>query len=287
MLNDLDLVRKRKINKSFFMLKYGHLRPGSYDITSTRYDQIKNFNFNIKKSSIKQKKFKLTKKKSKIIDKLLKKEGFKNLDSKIFFQYLSSAISLREYSKFIFTKYLSLILEIIAKYGKKHNLNRTELSNLDINTFLNLKKIKKSKNLKLLAQKNQNKFESNKVVKLPLIIQDLSSTRVIPYQVSSPNFITHKKAKGQTLLNPNIKKHKNLNNKIIIIENADPGYDWIFGYQISGLITKYGGINSHMSIRCSELSIPAVIGCGEQIFNDLINKKEIQIDCSLSIIYSV
>ena len=32
-----------------------------------------------------------------------------------------------------------------------------------------------------------------------------------------------------------------------------------------------------MSIRCSELSIPAVIGCGEQIFSDLLNKKEIQI----------
>ena len=138
-----------------------------------------------------------------------------------------------------------------------------------------------------MSKINKINFENNKIVKLPLIIQDISRTRVIPYQVSSPNFITHKKAKGQIVLNPSIKKHKSLNNKIIIIENADPGYDWIFGYQISGLVTKYGGINSHMSIRCSELSIPAVIGCGEQIFNNLINKKEIQIDCSLSIIYSV
>ncbi len=287
MLHDISLVCKRKLRKKTFMEKYGHLRPGSYDITSTRYDQIKNFNFNIKQQNSKKMTFKLSKKQSLNIDKLLKKEGFKDLDSEKFFTYLSSAISSREYSKFIFTKYLSLILEIVAKYGKRNNLTRSELSNLKIDSFVNNKKNEKKKNLKEMSKINKINFENNKIVKLPLIIQDISRTRVIPYQVSSPNFITHKKAKGQIVLNPSIKKHKSLNNKIIIIENADPGYDWIFGYQISGLVTKYGGINSHMSIRCSELSIPAVIGCGEQIFNDLINKKEIQIDCSLSIIYSV
>ena len=45
----------------------------------------------------------------------------------------------------------------------------------------------------------------------------------------------------------------NLKNKIILIENADPGYDWIFSHKIIGLVTKYGGANSHMTIRCSEL----------------------------------
>ena len=47
-----------------------------------------------------------------------------------------------------------------------------------------------------------------------------------------------------------------LTNKIIIIESADPGYDWIFNYNIKGLITKYGGANSHMAIRSAEKSIP-------------------------------
>ena len=63
---------------------------------------------------------------------------------------------------------------------------------------------------------------------------------------------------------------KELDNKIVVIENADPGYDWIFGHKILGLVTKFGGINSHMTIRCSELSIPAVIGCGEQIYTSLL-----------------
>ena len=287
MLIDLSLVENKKMSSKQFMSKYGHLRPGSYDINSLRYDQSKNFNFKVKNLKKTKANFSLSKKQIKKIDKILTKEKFENIDALSFFKYLADAISLREYSKFIFTKYLSKILEIIADYGKRNNLIRRDLSNLNINNFLNKKIYMNIPKLKSLFIKNKKNYELNKIVKLPSLIQDISRTRVIPYQVSSPNFITHKKANGQIILNPEIKSTKNLNKKIILIENADPGYDWIFGHQISGLVTKYGGINSHMAIRCSELSIPAVIGCGEQIFNDLLGKKEIQIDCSLSIIYSV
>ena len=61
-------------------------------------------------------------------------------------------------------------------------------------------------------------------------------------------------------------KKSNLTNKIVLIENADPGYDFIFTKNIKGLITKYGGSNSHMAIRCSELNIPAAIGVGDKNF---------------------
>ena len=64
-----------------------------------------------------------------------------------------------------------------------------------------------------------------------------------------------------------------------MIENADPGFDWIFSHKIKGLITKYGGSNSHMSIRCSEFSIPAAIGCGEKLFNNICRRKKIFLDC--------
>ena len=74
-------------------------------------------------------------------------------------------------------------------------------------------------------------------------------------------------------------KSLNLKNKIVLIENADPGYDWIFTRNPSGLITKYGGVASHMAIRCSELGLPAAIGCGEILFDKLLNSKEIILDC--------
>ena len=75
-----------------------------------------------------------------------------------------------------------------------------------------------------------------------------------------------------------------LSNKIVLIENADPGYDWIFSMNIAGLVTKYGGANSHMAIRCAEFQIPAAIGCGEQRFEVLKNSNKIMLDCSSSLI---
>ena len=72
--------------------------------------------------------------------------------------------------------------------------------------------------------------------------------------------------------------------KVILIENADPGFDWIFSQEIIALITKYGGANSHMAIRCAEFGIPAAIGCGEQRFETLKKARSIMLDCSSRIL---
>ena len=66
--------------------------------------------------------------------------------------------------------------------------------------------------------------------------------------------------------------------KIICIKNADPGFDFIFTKKIKGLITVYGGPNSHMSIRCSELNIPAAIGIGPQMYESIKSNKKIILD---------
>ena len=72
-----------------------------------------------------------------------------------------------------------------------------------------------------------------------------------------------------------------MSKKIVLIENADPGYDWLFNFDIKGLITKFGGANSHMSIRCNELKIPAAIGVGEKIFEDLKINEQLTLNCGL------
>ena len=80
-------------------------------------------------------------------------------------------------------------------------------------------------------------------------------------------------------------KNSGYDNKIVCIENADPGFDFIFTKKIIGLITKFGGANSHMAIRCAEFGIPAAIGVGEEIYNSLKNKKYITLDCLNKKIY--
>jgi phosphoenolpyruvate-protein kinase (PTS system EI component) len=71
---------------------------------------------------------------------------------------------------------------------------------------------------------------------------------------------------------------------VVLIERADPGYDWIFLSPIAGLVTKYGGSNSHMAIRCAELGVPAAIGCGEQVFEQLCNAQSVLLDCAAGVL---
>lgn len=71
-----------------------------------------------------------------------------------------------------------------------------------------------------------------------------------------------------------------LTNKIVCIKSADPGYDYLFSKNIGGLITCYGGANSHMTIRCAELGIPAVIGCGESMFAKYKKANTLTIDAA-------
>ena len=72
---------------------------------------------------------------------------------------------------------------------------------------------------------------------------------------------------------------KSVEDKILLIESADPGFDWIFTKNPAGLITKYGGVASHMAIRCAEIGLPAAIGCGEIIFDRLLSSSKVQLDC--------
>jgi phosphoenolpyruvate-protein kinase (PTS system EI component) len=76
----------------------------------------------------------------------------------------------------------------------------------------------------------------------------------------------------------------NLAGRIVCIENADPGFDWIFARSPAGLVTKFGGANSHMAVRCAELSLPAAIGCGEQLYLRVTAAGRAELDCAESIL---
>jgi len=68
--------------------------------------------------------------------------------------------------------------------------------------------------------------------------------------------------------------------KIVLVRNADPGYDWLFSRNIAGLITAYGGVNSHMAIRAAEFGLPAAIGIGETLFEELMRSPVLSLDCA-------
>ena len=161
--------------------------------------------------------------------------------------------------------------------SKDQKVKTKEIENLTIDQLMNLSNSPKT-TIKNKIQKNIKESELNKMIKLPEIIVEDKNAYVGASVVSIPNFVTERNITGKILFLDN-KIDNNLDNKIILLENADPGFDFIFSFKINGLITKYGGANSHMTIRCNELNIPAAIGCGEAIFEKIKRSEKINLNC--------
>jgi phosphohistidine swiveling domain-containing protein len=262
------------------MKKYGHLRPGTYDVLGIRYDQQDNF-FNSMQFSKPKKKSKI--KFDKKIDIILKNQGL-NFDDINFLNFFQESHAKRETLKFEFSKNLSDAIEFIVKALGKLGFSRDDISNLDINTIFdsleekNIDKIKLKFTKKISTQKKLKQINDNFI--LPPIIFSKENFDFIEYYSSKPNFITNKKITSNIIHIKNLDKlNLNLKNKIVLLQNADPGFDWIFTQNPSGLITEYGGVASHMAIRCAELGLPASIGCGQLIFQKLIDSNKVLLDC--------
>lgn len=268
-----------KLKKDFFLKKYGHLRPGTYDICSFSYDEKPDDYFNWNETiKHENRKFSIGLKELNFLEKLLKSHGL-NHSSLSFLNFIKRSIESRESSKFIFTKSLSEVLKLITSLGKDYGMNRESLAYADINLFLELysmtSDIKEALQLSILRGREKYKRTEN-IVLPPLIVdaQDIDSF-VLPSGV--PNYITSKECVGEVKIS--IKEKKDLTDRIVFIPSADPGYDWLFSHKIRGLITMYGGVNSHMAIRANELQIPAIIGAGEVFYQKWSKSKKILMDC--------
>ena len=288
MIVDIRKLKQSKLSKINFNKKYGHLRPGTYDITSKSYREINTIdlfgNRKVKKIS---KNFKLKKLERKKIDALLEKLNVCFHNAEEIFDYAKSAIKAREKSKFEFTRVIDLIFGRIKILSKKYSISLEKISYLNINQLFDIEKnpdyYEKNKILSLI-NKNRKKHDIFTAIKLPQLIIDANHSIVVPFQVSSPNFITNKTVEGEIKYVKSFETSNNVDGKVVLIESADPGYDWLFTTNFIGLITKYGGVNSHMAIRCSELQVPAAIGCGEQIFENFKKSKKVRMVCSSSIL---
>ena len=268
-----------KLSKQSFLKKYGHLRPGTYEIDVPNYKENYKKYFNNQKKQLDslQKKVNINNK----IYKPLKKIGIYKNPSELI-KFMRESIAQREYSKFIFSKSIDLIFENLIKFGKKYNISRDELSYVKINNILdiyfNLSNYETIKNLKKQIIENKKEYLLNQKIKLPDVIISSKDLFCHEKKFDYINFISDKIITSKTI---RFDKKKILTDYkgIVLIENADPGYDFLFNKNIKGLITKYGGLNSHMAIRCAEMNLPALIGVGERNYNNLMLSKTLKIDC--------
>ena len=276
---DVINLNRNRLTTKIFLKKYGHLRPGTYDITIPRYENNQTIFHKINfQHETKKKKFEFDESK---IKRILKQHKLK-FEKINFIEFVQQTLIQREKLKFEFTKNLSQAIELIAMGSKKLDFSREEISNLSLSDIFKFNKYPPKKFRKYLQKKIFHNYKIKKLssyLSLPPIIFSEDDFEIIQYHTTVPNYITKNVVTEDVVFLNSYRDIPNIDSKIVVIENADPGFDWIFTKNPKGLITKYGGIASHMAIRCGEIDMPAVIGCGEILFEKLKIAKRISIDC--------
>lgn len=291
-MNDVNTVSSN-MNRDFdtmtrkeFLKKYGHLRPGTYDINSMRYDEAPDLYFDWTDEDTKHerqdnmiKKFSLSIDQMHQLKETLDKSGLHN-DILGLMDFIKIVIEEREYGKFIFTRSLSKVIQMIGDLGVKYGLNRENCAYLDIQAVKGLYSSAQDIGKVLMGSVTEGK-EKHKLAKtliLPPVLISADDIWKFYYPDAEPNFITMKRTEGETVVLDDGMTQADITGKIVLIMCADPGYDWIFSHHIRGFVTMYGGANSHMAIRAGEIGIPAVIGVGEKQYEKYRKARSLEID---------
>lgn len=283
-LDDMGSVADGRLSLDDFLTRYGHLRPGTYDILSWRYDEKPDFYLGAldhqgpREIELKGHAFQLPSSRMESITRTLNRAGF-TCDAAHMFDYISTAIAAREQAKFMFTKGISDVLKIIGEWGDTVGITRDALSFLKIDTLLAIDQNRPDlEGLKSEISQNKQTHRLARAIRLPQIIAEPDDIAVVYPARGQATFVTAKSVTAQKrLLHTN--EIIDLDGCIVLIESADPGFDWIFSYDIVGLVTQYGGSNSHMAIRCAEFGLPAAIGCGERTFVEMSKCSVIELNC--------
>jgi glutamine kinase len=277
-----QLARDRSmLDQSTFLARYGHLRPGTYDILSLRYDEAPElyFDWEVKPPvPPPAKPFSLTLPQMREISRLMGAHDL-NPDVVGLFDFLQAGIELRELSKFHFTRNLSDALSLAGEYGEQQGFSRDDMAYCDLNSLkeLHVAAAEPRYVLSRAIEQGKARYRDSVAMALPPLIIKPEDVWAFEWPETAPNFITQK-----TVTAPVVKsvKREELTGTIVCIPNADPGFDWLFSYPIAGLITTWGGANSHMAIRAGEMGLPAVIGAGEVLYRCWAAADRLCLDCA-------
>jgi glutamine kinase len=269
------------LDRDEFLKRYGHLRPGTYDILSPRYDEAPDLYFDWSAPRPPQPvvpRFALSVPQLRQMERLLNEH---RLDHDVLglIDFIKAGIEGREFAKFTFSRSLSNALALIKQLGEEHGISVEDCAFIDIAAIRALYHEAGSVRARLRDSIDEGKRRhalTRSLVLPPLLTasQDVFGFHMPPTQ---PNFITQNcvTAPTSSIADP----PDTLAGTILFLPSADPGFDWIFTRGIAGFVTKFGGVNSHMAIRAVELGVPAVIGAGEALYQRWSSAQVLCLDC--------
>lgn len=270
-----------ELDRTSFLTRYGHLRPGTYDILSPRYDEAPELYFDWNRKPPEQPQptpFSLTLPQMREIVSLLSEHGLEP-DPVGLFNFLQAGVELRELAKFHFTRNLSDALALMTRYGERLGISREEMAYCEVSAFreLYVGAMDPQETLRRSIDQGRARHEETLSLSLPPLIRQPEDVWGFEWPQTLPNFITQRQVTAPVA---DCDNREALRGAIVCIPSADPGFDWLFSHPIVGLITAWGGANSHMAIRAGELGLPAVIGAGEMLFRRWAQASRLYVDCA-------
>ena len=277
-------VLRRGGDPAGFIAAFGHLRPGTFDLESPRYvDRLHQLASNATDAPPHSQRmgFELSIEEYRALQGLLSAYDLQSISPEELIAYVKRAISAREYGKFVLSRSVSDVLEHLAAWGEGLGLTRAAVASLSIEDLEAHGFPKGAEKLNRLIQESEAYHRTACATRLPALIAKTEDIYVAAVQRSLPNLF------GSGVIRGGVREisacddwSMRIEGKIACIESADPGFDWVFGTGAAALITKYGGANSHMAIRCIEMGFPAAIGCGEQLYSRLLEAGSAEINFS-------
>ena len=276
-VNAMAAVANGQQTQSEFLARYGHLRPGTYDILSWRYDERPDLYLgHTFRAGPEQEPFRLGVDQRRAIDLAMTNAGFETSADELL-NYIGAGLAAREEAKFAFSCGISDALAQLSIWGEDNGLSREDISHLSIDEILDGEGARDHLPAQIADGKAAHALA--RALRFPHLIVEPDDLDVVRPLRGQPTFITNKTvtANGIALTRNEV---VDLTGAIVMIGSADPGYDWIFSHNIAGLVTEHGGANSHMAIRCAEFGLPAAIGCGERLFRELTLAQVIELNAA-------
>ncbi|MGW0808998.1 PEP-utilizing enzyme [Nonomuraea sp. NPDC002799] len=286
---DLSQCQQGELPLKAFLARYGHLRPGTYDITVPSYAAAPDLFVEPAPPTPARRSNaappdRLPATTMREIDSLLARTGF-DFTAQILLDFVRDMQIRREAYKFQFTATVSCVLDLFTAFGRQHGMDTDCLSYLTVEDLLGCAHSTIHSDdiarLQALAGARRQTHTAQSLLHLPDVITCETDTEIITNR-HLPNFITMQTITAPTVLltRPQHAKNLDLAGRIVLTEHADPGFEFLFCRGIAGLITQYGGAASHMAIRCTETGTPAAIGCGHGTFSQLAQAHAITLDCA-------
>ncbi|EKD33359.1 MAG: Pyruvate phosphate dikinase [uncultured bacterium] len=256
--SDLVACRNGTIAREEVVERYGHLRPGQFSVFGESYaDDPNTYLFaQMERAEVTQ-----------------SQRHAHVFEDTTEFRHIVTFMEARERMKFLFSRSLHLFATKFKCQLAQRGISECDASRVSWEELWAC--------LSDSTSLSSSQAEHEPPVLLPdVIIPGLTNLEVVMFSEAMPSYITNSTVKARVCVIERLGVKADVRGALVLLPNADPGYDFLFHSGAVGIITKVGGPASHMCIRSIELQMPACIGCGESVYQKLAAANSAVLDCA-------